>query len=64
MINSDVKNKRWYQHFWPWFIIGFLGVTISACMFTMYLALKYPDYVVKDNWIKDGLSIYQKDKTE
>tara|TARA_R110002110_G_C13469647_1_gene720038 strand:+ start:20731 stop:20928 length:198 start_codon:yes stop_codon:yes gene_type:complete len=61
MTHSKVKNKSWYRHFWPWFIITFLVVTISACMLTMYLAIKYPDLVVKDNWVKDGMTVYQQD---
>jgi len=63
-MNSDMNNKSWYRHFWPWFIIAFLSITILACMFTVYLALKHPDYAVKDNWVKEGLSIHKKDEPE
>jgi hypothetical protein len=35
---TDRDDKPWYRHFWPWFIIGLLGASVSASLYTVYLA--------------------------
>ena len=35
---SDRDTKPWYRYFWPWFIIALLGMSVSASLYTVYLA--------------------------
>lgn len=35
---TDEDTQPWYRHFWPWFIIAFLGASVSASLYTVYLA--------------------------
>lgn len=54
-----LDRKAWYLHAWPWFIIALLTVTILACFLTIYLAIKYPDTPLDDQYYKVGLSVYE-----
>ncbi len=36
----------WYQHFWPWFIVGLLGVSVLASLSTVYVAYSLGDLEV------------------
>jgi len=35
---TDEDIQPWYRHFWPWFIIALLGASVSASLYTVYLA--------------------------
>lgn len=52
--------KPWYCHFWPWFIIALLSVTIAACIATITLAIKIPDTPLDNQYYKVGLAVYER----
>ena len=61
-INSvEIKNnkvdEKWYQQFWPWFLIALPGTVVVACFYTLYIALTYPHSMVDDSYYKEGLAI-------
>ena len=59
---SSVKERvtpPWYRQFWPWFLIALPATVVVAGFFTLYLAIKYSDTLVSDNYYKDGLAINQ-----
>ena len=36
---TDKPDTRpWYRYFWPWFIIVLLGTSVTASLYTVYLA--------------------------
>jgi hypothetical protein len=47
----------WYRQFWPWFLIALPASVVVAGFFTLYLAIKYSDDLVSDNYYRDGLAI-------
>ncbi len=47
----------WYRQFWPWFLIALPATVVVAGFFTLYLAIKYSDDLVSDNYYRDGLAI-------
>ncbi len=47
----------WYRQFWPWFLITLPATVVVAGFFTLYLAIKYSDDLVSDNYYRDGLAI-------
>jgi hypothetical protein len=49
----------WYRQFWPWFLIALPATVVIAGFFTLYLAIKYSDDLVSDNYYRDGLAINQ-----
>ena len=49
----------WYRQFWPWFLIALPATVVVAGFFTLYLAIKYSDDLVSDNYYRDGLAINQ-----
>lgn len=49
----------WYRQFWPWFLIALPASVVVAGFFTLYLAIKYSDDLVSDNYYRDGLAINQ-----
>lgn len=59
-----LDQKAWYLHAWPWFIIGLLSITVVGCFFTIYLAIKYPDTPLDDQYYKVGLSVYEKESSQ
>ncbi len=34
---------RWFYHFWPWFIVLLLGVSVLASLTTVFIAVRYGD---------------------
>ena len=38
--------RPWYRHFWPWFILALLGSSISASLYTVYLAVSTAEPVL------------------
>lgn len=49
--------RPWYKEFWAWFVFTPLIVVIIACSFTVTMAFKYKDAVVKDDYYKVGKMI-------
>jgi len=47
----------WYRQFWPWFLIALPATVVVACFFMLYLAIRYSDDLVSDNYYRDGLAI-------
>lgn len=43
MTHSQSVGRPWYQNFWPWFIVGLLGVTVVGSLTTVYIAFLYGD---------------------
>jgi hypothetical protein len=40
-------SRPWYRHFWPWFIIVLLGSSVSASLYTVYLAVSTAEPVLE-----------------
>lgn len=57
---KPTDTKPWYQHFWPVFIVGIMGIVIIACLFMVKLAVDHPDPVVDGDYYKQGLTINQR----
>jgi len=46
-----VEPSPWYHHFWPWFIVILLGVSVIASLYTVSLAYRLGDIEVPaDEW--------------
>ena len=39
-------RSAWYYHFWPWFIVGLLGVSVVGSLSTVVIAYRYGDVEV------------------
>ena len=46
-----------YKQFWPWFLFGLPGIVVVAGLTTWYIAARYADHLVVDDYYKDGLAI-------
>jgi len=43
-VNSQtVDPSPWYHHFWPWFIVLLLGISVIASLYTVSLAYQLGD---------------------
>lgn len=40
---SPAVASPWYQHFWPWFIVLLLGISVIASLYTVSLAYQLGD---------------------
>lgn len=58
LARTDIKP--WYRHFWPWFIIALPATVVVAGLSTVYIAFKYADTVVIDDYYREGLAINQR----
>jgi len=54
---GQITPPPWYRQFWPWFLIALPSTVVVACFFMLYLAIKYSDDLVSDNYYRDGLAI-------
>lgn len=50
-------TEPWYKQFWPWFLIALPGSVVIAGLSTVYIANRYSDDLVVDEYYKDGLAI-------
>jgi len=50
-------DEPWYRQFWPWFLIALPGSVVIAGLSTLYIANRYSDDLVVDEYYKDGLAI-------
>jgi len=44
----DDQQEPWYRNPWVWLVIAIPGLTMVGYVFTIYLALSQPDYIVSD----------------
>ena len=54
----------WYRHFWPWFIVGLLGISVVGSLTTVYLAVSGADSDVRDNVTRDAKAYYKDTSAE
>ncbi|KGE77473.1 hypothetical protein CVH10_04390 [Halomonas sp. ND22Bw] len=47
----------WYKQFWPWFMIGLLGASVSFSLVYLALSIHYFDGTVAEDYYKEGLAI-------
>ena len=45
---SEHDSKPWYRYFWPWFIIGLLASSVSASLYSVYLAVSTAEPVLTE----------------
>ena len=45
---NDLDSRPWYRHFWPWFIILLLGSSVSASLYTVYVAMSTSEPVLPE----------------
>lgn len=57
MTSPDGDGLAWYRHFWPWFIVALLGISMTGSLATVVLAYRGRDALVRDDWYKDGVAI-------
>lgn len=43
MTRAEVEGSAWYHHFWPWFIVCLLGVSVVASLYTVSIAYRLGD---------------------
>jgi uncharacterized membrane protein YadS len=43
MMTRAAAGSPWYHHFWPWFIVILLGVSVLASIGTVYVAFVHRD---------------------
>ncbi len=55
--NRQEDTEPWYRQFWPWFLIALPGSVVIAGLSTLYIANRYSDDLVVDEYYKDGLAI-------
>jgi hypothetical protein len=41
-------SKPWYRYFWPWFVIGLLASSVSASLYSVYLAVSTAEPVLTE----------------
>ncbi len=42
-MSSRAVSSPWYRHFWPWFVVGLLGVSVAGSLTTVVLAFRLGD---------------------
>ncbi|MDR5866632.1 FixH family protein [Halomonas koreensis] len=47
----------WYKQFWPWFLIGLLGSSVTFSLVYLAFSLHYYDGTVAQDYYKEGLAI-------
>ena len=45
---SEQDSKPWYRYFWPWFVIGLLASSVSASLYSVYLAVSTAEPVLTE----------------
>lgn len=40
------ESGPWYEHFWPWFIVFLLGISVAGSLVTVAIAYRYGDVEV------------------
>ena len=47
---SEQDSKPWYRYFWPWFVIGLLASSVSASLYSVYLAVSTAEPVLTETY--------------
>tara|TARA_R110001592_G_scaffold363357_1_gene685108 strand:+ start:14147 stop:14659 length:513 start_codon:yes stop_codon:yes gene_type:complete len=55
MHENDIEP--WYKQFWPWFLIGLLGLSVTVGLSLLFISFAYQDSMVRDNYYKEGRAI-------
>lgn len=55
-VNRD-RSAPWYKQFWPWFLIALPASVVLAGFYTLFLANRYADDLVVDDYYREGLAI-------
>lgn len=50
---DEMIDEPWYRNPWVWLIIAIPALTVIGGLFTFYLAVSHPDYLVNDTAIKE-----------
>lgn len=56
-LSPQDNSRPWYRHFWVWFVLGLLSLSISASLTLVTMAYRHADDVVSDTWYKDGRGV-------
>jgi hypothetical protein len=51
--------RPWYRQAWPWLVMVPPAATVIGGLLTLGLALRYPEYDVRDGHYRDGLGVYR-----
>lgn len=54
---TSTDTRPWYRQFWVWFVIALPASAVVAGLSTVYIAYKYKDDLVVDNYYQQGLGI-------
>ena len=54
---AEREGTPWYHHFWPWFIVLLMLVSMSSAVATVFLAVNGADPVVSTEWYAEGVDI-------
>jgi hypothetical protein len=49
--------KPWYRQFYPWLLIALPAAAVIGGFVTLYLALAYPDTLVRKDCVRDGATM-------
>ncbi len=49
--------KRWYHEPWPWLLLAGPAIVVAAGLVTTWIAVKYEDGLVADDYYRQGLAI-------
>jgi len=47
----------WYRQFWPWFIVGLLGISVVGSLSTVAIALRGADAEVRRDYVVDARAV-------
>ena len=45
---TEQDTQPWYRHFWPWFIIVLLAISVSASLYMVYVATSTAEPVLPE----------------
>lgn len=54
---TPTEPRRWYQQFWPWFLIALPSAVVIASISTLIISVKHADTLVAKDYYKEGLAI-------
>lgn len=58
-MSEDAVIKPWYKQFWPWFIIGLLGLSVIQGGSMLVFATRNPPGLISDDYYDVGKGINQ-----
>lgn len=56
-MQSETPVAPWHKQFWPWFIIGILGLSVVLGSSMLIIAIKNPPGLISDNYYEVGKGI-------